>query len=535
MELLFKIYDEVLYLCKQLKDKTNLKTNYIEYISALLYIKYSTDSFFYDDFSELYQERNNYYIAELIDDELERIRNNEKDKYLFSNIKFKDIIIYRDIGEENILSVVILNLYKIFENKDVEQKMIVAVYRALLEQFIQEKELVIGDREFYTPNCITNLMSKLVFKEGKCKVYDPACGSGNFLISANSILDAEVYGDESNINYYNICKTTLLLCEIDNSKIKFSNTVNNEFVKNEKYDIVMCNPPFSTKNWIENANKENKKIFKEYKMKSTSVGDYAYLLKCLSYLNENGNMAIILPHGALFRNSEKETRKELVNKKYIKAVIGLPENLFFDTRLSVVILIISKRKADDTILFIDASQEYQDSSYKKCYEIPEESIQKILDVYNKKEEIEGFSHVATIQEIENNEYNLSIKKYVKQIKSNIQVDKIPLAYKILNLEREASILEENIKDVLEVLGMKEIANLKIPKNQDYDFDYSILGKNIRKQRIKKGYTQEKLADELGISLKYISRIESGASGIKISTLAEICKLLNVEADKLLFK
>ena len=83
--------------------------------------------------------------------------------------------------------------------------------------------------------------------------------------------------------------------------------------------------------------------------------------------------------------------------------------------------------------------------------------------------------------------------------------------------------------------MKEIANLKIPKNQDYDFDYSILGKNIRKQRIKKGYTQEKLADELGISLKYISRIESGASGIKISTLAEICKLLNVEADKLLFK
>lgn len=535
MELFFKIYDEILHLCKKLKYKTNLKTNYIEYISALLYIKFSTNSFFYDDFSKLYQERNNYYIAELIDDELEKIRNYEKDKYLFSNIRFKDIIIYRDIGEENILSVVILNLYKIFENKDVKPKMIATVYRTLLEQFIQEKELVIGDREFYTPTCITDLATKLVAKNECCRVYDPACGSGNFLISANNIFATQVYGDESNINYYNICKTSLLLWGIDNSKIEFNNVKDNEFMKNEKYDIVMCNPPFSTKNWIENADKENKKIFKEYKMKSTSVGDYAYLLKCLSCLKENGNMAIILPHGALFRNSEKETRKKLINNKYIKAIIGLPENLFFDTRLSVVILIVSKRKTDDTILFIDASREYQGSNYKKCYEIPEESIQKILDVYNEKQEIEGFSHVATVQEIENNEYNLSIKKYVKQIKTNLQVDKIPLAYKILNLEREASILEENIKDVLEVLGMNEIANLKIPKNQDYDFDYSILGQKIKKQRRKKGYTQDKLAEELGISTKYISRIESGASGLKISTLVKICKILDIEADKLLFE
>lgn len=535
MELLFKIYDEVLYLCKQLKDKTNLKTNYIEYISALLYIKFSTNSFFYDDFSELYQERNNYYIAELIDENLEEIRNKENDKYLFSNIKFKDIIIYRDIGEENILSIVISNLYKIFENREIKPKMIAIIYEKLLQQCIYEKEFVVDNREFYTPTCITDLASKLVAKNENCRVYDPACGSGNFLISANNIFATQVYGNESNINYYNICKTSLLLWGIDNSKIEFNNVKDNEFIKNEKYDVVMCNPQFSTKNWIENADKENKKIFKEYKMKSTSVGDYAYLLKCLSCLKENGNMAIILPHGALFRNSEKETRKELINKKYIKAVIGLPENLFLGTRLSVVILVISKRKTDDTILFIDASQEYQDSSYKKCYEIPEESIKKILEVYNEKKEIEGFSHLATVQEIENNEYNLSIKKYVKQIKPNIQVDKIPLAYKILNLEREASFLEENIKDVLEVLGMKEIANLKIPKNQDYDFDYSILGKNIRKQRIKKGYTQEKLAERLEISERYIARIERGESGLKISTLVKICKILDIEADKLLFE
>lgn len=548
MELLVKIYDEILYLCKQLKDKTNLKTNYIEYISALLYIKYSTDSFFYDDFSELYQQRNNYYIAEMIDENLEEIRNKENDKYLFSNIKFKDIIIYRDIGEENIWSIVISNLYKIFQNEEITQKMIAIIYESLLKQCIEEKEFVVDNREFYTPTSITDLTSKLVAKNEDCKVYDPSCGSGNFLMSAINIFATQVYGNESNINYYNICKTSLLLNQIENSKIKFDNVIDNQFmlnqkfdnvidnkfIQNQKFDIVMCNPPFSTKNWIENADKENKKIFAEYKMKSTSVGDYAYVLKCLSYLNENGNMGIILPHGALFRNSEKETRKELINKKYINAVIGLPENLFFGTRLSVVILIISKRKTDDTVLFIDASKEYRDSHRKKCYEIPEESVQKIVDVYNERKEIEGFSHIATTQEIENNEYNLSIKKYVKQIKPNIKVEKIPLAYKILNLEREASILEENIKDVLEVLGMDEVTNLKIPKTQNYDFDYSILGKNIKKQRKKKGYTQEELAEKLEISFKYIARIESGASGIKISTLAKLCKILNIEADKLLF-
>ncbi len=534
MELLLKIYDEILYLCKNLKDKTNLKTNYIEYISALLYIKYSTNSFFYDNFSELYQQRNNYYIADLIDENLEKIRNKENDKYIFSNIKFKDIIIYRDIGEENILSKIITNLYRIFENKEITQKMIAIVYDNLLQKCIEEKEFVVDNREFYTPTSITDLTSKLVAKNGECKVYDPACGSGSFLISANNIFATQVYGSESNINYYNICKTSLLLNEIKNSKIEFNNTLDNQFIQNQKYDIVMCNPPFSTKNWIANAGKKNKKMFEEYKMKSTSVGDYAYVLKCLSCLNENGNMGIILPHGALFRNSEKETRKKLINKGYIKAVIGLPENLFFGTRLSVVILIISKRKNDDTVLFIDASKEYQDSKHKKCYEIPEESVQKIVDIFNERKEIEGFSHIATTQEIENNEYNLSIKKYVKQIKPNIKVEKIPLAYKILNLEREASILEENIKDVLEVLGMDEVTNLKIPKTQNYDFDYSILGKNIREQRKKKGYTQEELAEKLEISFKYIARIESGASGIKISTLAKLCKILNIEADKLLF-
>ena len=173
MELLVKIYDEILYLCKQLKDKTNLKTNYIEYISALLYIKYSTDSFFYDDFSELYQQRNNYYIAEMIDENLEEIRNKENDKYLFSNIKFKDIIIYRDIGEENIWSIVISNLYKIFQNEEITQKMIAIIYESLLKQCIEEKEFVVDNREFYTPTSITDLTSKLVAKNEDCKVYDP--------------------------------------------------------------------------------------------------------------------------------------------------------------------------------------------------------------------------------------------------------------------------------------------------------------------------------------------------------------------------
>ena len=527
------VYDELWQICQEFKSKTNLKTNYIEYISALIYIYYVKEQ--NNLFLQLYEERNNYYIAELVDRQLEEIRKIINDNKIFTNLNFRNLIIHRGIGENSVLSFVILKLNNLFNDETIKKIMVANAYQEILEKVISLGEFVIDNREFYTPNSITNLVAKLVLSKNNETIYDPCCGSGNFLISAYNE-NKKVYGEERNISYYNICKTNLLLNDIDSSNIKLNEYINNKIISDMKYDIVLSNPPFSDKDYIKNLDDEGEYLLYKYNLKSTSYGDYAILLKMLDSLNYNGKMAIILPHGVLFRNSEREVRKELVENGYIKAIIGLPENLFFDNRLSVIIMVLSKEKSQENILFIDASQEYL--NLRKTYKIPDMSIKKIVTTYKNKKEENGFSHIATKEEIRTNEYNLTIKKYIKKEIKLKSIDKNEILKNISSLEKEKEILEEHIKDVLEVLGRKDIVNVKVKENEEedqnknYDFDYTVLGKNISKIRILKKYTIEQLAEKLDVSYRYLTRVEMGIATPRMETLVKICKVLGVQMNDL---
>ena len=291
------------------------------------------------------------------------------------------------------------------------------------------------------------------------------------------------------------------------------------------------NPPYSKKNWKEII--KYRPIFEEYEISENSVGDYAFVISILDNLKDDGKMAVLLPHGVLFRENERKVRKNLIEKNEIEAIIGLPENLFYDTRIPVIMMIIAKNKVDKNILFIDASNEYKYKRFKNV--LSEENQNKIINTYKERKEIEGFSRIVSINQVKENDYNLSIKKYIRKKYVRNNIEQKQLVEQLKKLKDEQDILEENIKDILSILNIKDIEkNEKTKKSKIYyDFDDKKIGDNIKNARIKKSYTQEMLAEKVELSCKYISRLEKGMTGIRLEMLAKICNALEVSIDEIL--
>lgn len=526
-----KINEILIDIFGSFKKKTNVKKNYVEYISSLLYIKYINNlkSDINVSFENIYKERKNYYVANIIDDELEKLRKELKNDDLFSNIKFKDIVIYREIGEENILGNIIEWIYsleKYMEDYSRSSTNIISkAYEYVLENNVIKEDTITEQKEFYTPFYITDIMSYMIKERDTESVFDPSCGSGNFLISANQGRKLKTIGVERNLTTYNICMTNLLLHGIVDSDIIYQNE---KRMYNIKYDIAISNPPFSQKDWIEKMPEDNLFYIKENGVPQSAVADYVYVLNMFRNLNENGKMAVILPHGVLFRENETEVRKKLIKNNCIDAIIGLPENLFYFTRVSVIILILSKNKKDDKVLFIDASKEYLNE--RRNNSLPLEVQKMLINTYKNRKEIEHYSYLASKQEIEKNNFNLTIKRYVKEkVVVRPKAKKQDILEELKNLEKEQNILEENINDVLETLGIQEIfeKNEKEKQEEIYTIDYGKIGKNIKQIRRERQYTMEQLAEKLNISVAFLSRIENATSHIRLERLGEICKILNV--------
>lgn len=514
-------------ICTSFKEKTDIKKNYIIYISALLYLRYYK-SFYYNDFDELYNRKNDYYIDDDIDSKIKNIQN--YDKYLFSNIHFKSIVTYRDLGETNILTQIITDIKNLTDKTS--KQAIAEAYEYVLKQAIVKNDILKQNGEFYTPLEITNLMANLIIEEDNKTIYDPVCGSGNFIKSAMNKCKGEVFGEEKNLDYYNICKTRLLLNDIKDENIIYEKE--NKLLQNIKFDYILSNPPFSEKNWIEKIyDSKDYEIFNSYKLKPSSVGDYAYVIKMLSRLKCDGKMAVILPHGVLFRENEKEVRKRLIQENYIEAIIGLPDNLFYTTRMSVIILIISKNKKNENIFIIDASEDY--SNDKKNKVLSPKYQDRIIEVYKNKTEIKDYSRIISTKDVINNDFNLTIKKYINKDDKRNSIENKDIIQHLIKLEKERKILEDNIKNVLEVLGYKEIVDLQqiTKENNNYDVDYKVIGSNIKKARIKNKLTQEEVAEKLCLSVKYISRIENGTGGLRLESLVKFSKVLGVSLGEIL--
>lgn len=527
-------------ICDNFKNKTEIKKNYIVYISLLLFLKYSMSE---SEFSIIYKEKSNYYIADIIDEISENFIKRQNDKNLFSNIKFKTIKTYRALGEVSIITKTIEEIFSLSYDIS-DKKSIAKAYDYILEQAVYRNDIIKSIGEFHTPTEIANVMVNLIINKDNINVYDPICGSGNLLVTAAEHHNVHIYGKENNLDYYNILKTRMLLNEIDSSNIIYGN---DSTIEKVKADIIISNPPFADRTWKDNAMLKDT-VF-NYNSLQFIVGDYIYVLNMLDELNENGKMAVILPHGVLFRENEKRIRERLISGNFIESIIGLPENLFYGTRIPVIIMIISKNRKEENVLFIDASQDYE--SDRKNNILLDEYQEKIISTYKNKSNIEDYSYLASKNEIIKNGFDLTIKKYIQKKAQFEIVDKIQLNQNVKKLKLEQERLEENIKDVLEALGYADIGESQIIKEVDKknkkefhnkykehlkgdgNINYNLIGANIKEARIRRKMTQEELAEIMEVSVAFLARIERGASQINLKRLIQICQILNISENEIL--
>lgn len=424
-----------------LKGIYNIGANSLEYLSALLYVLYNNK-----ELLKIIIEADKNELKDIIDEIHYRLSTRKQinsSKDLFANINFKEIIT-NDEHEHMLkilskLSELLLKIDKMYKD---DKKVLAEAFEYVIMKNASENTNITKNDEFYTPKGVVKTMVNLLDITGKRTVYNPACNLGEFLVDASKSADIFAFGEETNISNYNICMTNLWLHGIENSKIS------NEYLKRGetnslKFDIGMANPPFS----INSINDEilNDKLDRYRTMLTKNSSSYTkYLAMILENLNSMGRMSIILPHGFLFKktNSEFNMRKELVSKNYIDAIIGLPEKLFSGTKIPVVILIIDKNKQYGDILFIDASKEY--TKKRKINILSVANQEKIIEAYKNKKEEQGFSRMVSIEEIKNNNYDLSISEYIKTEKKLERLNKDEIIENIANLENEKAKIEKEI-------------------------------------------------------------------------------------------
>lgn len=364
----------------------------------------------------------------------------------------------------------IISLIKLFADLDMVELQKTDVLGDAYEYLIGMFAIDAGKKagEFYTPRQVSEVLAQIVACSTEIKtIYDPAVGSGSLLLTVSDHLskdarkDLEYFGQEKNTATYNLTRMNLLLHGVRPEKMTIRNndTLANDWPEDPSkpdqgalFDAVVMNPPYSLKNWNNAGIKETDPRFEiAGVLPPSGKGDYAFLLHGLYHLNTNGTMAILLPHGVLFRGAtEGIIRQRLIVKNRIDAVIGLPATLFVNTGIPVIVMVLKKnRSLDAPILFVDASKGFVKAG--KFNKLEEKDIAKIVDVYKSREEIEGYSHLATMQELKENDYNMNIPRYVASLESEIapDVDGLTLGGIPVSNIKSLKVLNELVPDVIE--------------------------------------------------------------------------------------
>lgn len=423
-------------ICNQLKNIPNIGLNYIEYMSALIYALFETKIEI-----NIKDEIDTMWLIREIDKELDDIRTRENSYKLFINIRLGEVI---DREYYSIIKEIIIKINKLIIETKRDKKILAKAFEYILMDAAENNDLKLQNGEFYTPKAIINTMVNLLPIKDNMAIYNPASGSGDFIVESAKKAKIYAFGEETNINNYNICMTNLWIHDIYNKRIQENIGENFRLA-----DVAVGNPPFAGDSKEEiNKNIALQDIYYKYGIPITASTYTKFLVMMLESINDNGQMAIILPHGFLFKktNAECEVRKKLIRNNYIEAVISLPEKLFFNTKIPVVILIINKAKRESDVLFIDASREY--SSKRKNNILSDKNINKIVETYRKKEIIQNYSYVAKIQEIEKNNYDLNIRKYVRFQQKTNQINQEETKEKIYELENEKRCIQDKINEIL---------------------------------------------------------------------------------------
>lgn len=412
-------------------------------------------------------------------------------KGLFSEINLYSEKLGKDLSSKNEKLCVIINKIADGINKFSEDTDNLGdAYEYLIAQFASGSGQKAG--EFYTPQQISTILSQIVTldsanpkigtKKNIEKVLDFACGSGSLLLNVrNQMKDrgiGKIYGQEKNITTYNLARMNMLLHGVKDTEFEIfhGDTLINEWyifremnpVKKLEFDAIVANPPFSLR-WETKEETANDFRFKDYGVAPKSAADFAFLLHGFHFLKKDGTMAIILPHGVLFRGGvEERIRTKLLNDNNIDAIIGLPANLFYSTGISVCIIVLKKCKNDDNVLFINASKCFEKGKRQNI--LRDDHINMIVDAYKNRSEskvyTEGdnvkdknlllYSRPVSMNEIQENGYNLNITRYVNISKEEVEVDLNIVNAQLKEIDVKMVEAQSKLNVFLKELGLPEI-------------------------------------------------------------------------------
>lgn len=332
-------------------------------------------------------------------------------------------------------------------------------YEYLISQFASGAGKKAG--EFYTPQEVSTVLAKIVTagKKQIKSVYDPTCGSGSLLLRVAKQVEkvGHYYGQEMNNTTYNLARMNMILHDVNFSQfdIRQEDTLEHPQHAELRFEAIVANPPFSAQ-WSANPLHMQDDRFSQYgRLAPSGKADYAFIQHMVYQLDENGTMAVVMPHGVLFRGgAEGHIREFLIREKnYLDAVIGLPANLFFGTSIPACILVFKKcRTNPNDILFIDASQQYE--QIKNQNKLRKIDIQKIIDTYNNRATVDKYSYVSPISEVVGNDYNLNIPRYVDTFEEEEQIDLGVVTAEIRKIDESMADIDKLLANYCKELGIE---------------------------------------------------------------------------------
>jgi type I restriction enzyme M protein len=472
---------------------------YKDYVLTLLFLKYISDVWqdHYDDYMKqygdkpklleemmknerfvlpsdasfyaLYERRFEAGNGERVDKALHAIEeaNIHKLQDVFQDISFNST----KLGDEAQKNDILRHLLEDFAKPEMNLRpsrvgkldIIGNAYEFLIKNFAATGGKKAG--EFYTPPEVSELIAQLVEPKEGDEICDPACGSASLLMKCGKEVQRKfngsrkyaLFGQEAIGSTWALAKMNMFLHGEDNHRIEWGDTIRNPKLLDSEdslkhFDVVVANPPFSLEKWGYDSAANDK--FSRFRrgLPPQTKGDYAFVLHMIETLKpKTGRMGVVVPHGVLFRGaSEGKIRKQLIDENLLDAVIGLPEKLFFGTGIQAAILIFRRDRKDNDVLFIDASREFREG--KNQNQLTEESVFKVIETYRGRKHVSKYAHVATYEEIKENDYNLNIPRYVDTFEAEAVIDLTTILEQRRALKTELAALEIEMDGYLKELG-----------------------------------------------------------------------------------
>lgn len=420
------------------------------------------------NFYALYDKRHSPGNGERIDKALHAIEdaNIGKLRDVFQDISFNS----NKLGEEQQKNDILRHLLEDFAKAELNLRpsrigqldIIGNAYEFLIKNFASTSGKKAG--EFYTPPEVSTLMARLMAPQEGDEICDPTCGSGSLLLKCGRLVRERtgsrkyaLHGQEAIGSTWALAKMNMFLHGEDNHRIEWGDTIRNPKLLDganglKHFDIVVANPPFSLEKWgHEGADADPYSRFRRGVPPRTK-GDYAFILHMIETMKpRSGRMAVVVPHGVLFRSAaEGRIRKQLIDENLLDVVIGLPEKLFYGTGIPAAILVFRKKKADDKVLFIDASRDYQDGKNQNF--LREADVQRVLDTVRARNNVDKYARLVSPAEIAENDYNLNIPRYVDTFEEEEEIDLAAVHRDREQLKAELARLEEQMAGYLKELG-----------------------------------------------------------------------------------